>query len=252
MKKFIEYFNNKRGKINNLFINDSINRNHYGLHLSAIGSLRIKIIEMMKNTVPTEEYSYFHNEIYNKLMFTINDTSLTSTQLLAVDSMKNLTSRTVMLIEDLIDGIFKITKKYFDLYFENVFIDYYFDLNKHQERVDKLTKITDKIQKYYYYPFDLDSNDKINILKLMETTKEEIYTSKENTEVKKKEEKKMVIIEKKCEMSSIEKKKIIVKEIDNLKVSGLKDKCIELNIPIIGAKVKKDYIDRLYKYYGIN
>lgn len=74
-----------------------------------------------------------------------------------------------MLIEDLIDGIFKESKQYFDLYFEDKFIDYYFDLANHYSRVDKLSKVTDKIQRYYYYPFDLDSNDNIKVLKFIES-----------------------------------------------------------------------------------
>lgn len=63
---------------------------------------------------------------------------------------------------------------------------------------------------------------------------------------------KVIEVEKKTELSDIEKKKMIVKELDNLKVSGLKDKCIELGISIVNVKLKKDYLEKLYKYYGIN
>lgn len=252
MQKFIVYFNNQRKKINDLYLNDKSNSNHHCQHLGAIGSLRMKITEMMKNIIPTEEYSYFHNEVYNRLTWTINDTSLTSQQISAINSMKNLTSRTKMLIDDMVDGIFKETKEYYDLYFEDRFINYYFDLAYHTDRVDKLMKITDKIQKYLYYPFNLDKEDKLKIMYLINNSKNEMTIRPDNIKSKVKKEiieKIEIVIEKKN--VSLEYKQKIVKELDNLKVQGLKDKCIELNISIVGAKLKNDYITRLYKHYGI-
>ncbi len=253
-KDFINFFHERRAD-GEFAIRTGQDKNVIYQSYGSWSSIFLLILTRINSGIAESDKSSFNNNLLYELQTGVNSSSLTEGEKKGLPYINYMTEESKEVIykwiEPIIDKKFdylncknsELLRIYLDRFLIPKFYTWKLNGSKFGDVISDINQILGKTMVYegsYYSSIQLESDDTVmKLIRFLLTEKKII----EKKTIEKKEE----VLKKDVSLDKIK----ILKEINGLKVQGLKDKCGELKIDISKCKLKKDYVDSLYKHFGL-